>query len=643
MGAHHFAAGHSGGRDLPYVEALSKPYQLPLAQGSAADTDSDANANANAKTLTATATVTANERIAAYVRGHGGALLGICAGAYYTSAACAFEAHDPAYRVVGARPPELSFFPGTCAGTAYPGFVYESDAGARIVRVALEEADEEGEKGEAAGWYVHYNGGGAFMHAERYADSVEVVARYDAADPHLANPTPTPQPLSSLSSSSPSSSSASASASASPYASQAAAVLCKAGKGRALLFGVHPEISLAPRSSAIRSLRAVAAAAESKAGAEAGAGVVEHTDEQLAHIEHRRLLVLGRLLRRLGLEVKLPTAPAVLTQTAMDDEEHSTQRDLAQMQLDQRMARAALAESHEQPTRPEAPLPPSITEPPRLSPLILAEGCSGGTGNGSVPQILGALRTLVRAPPAAGSFARLPFLSAAAPKRKRGADARPGAQAQAQEQERAREGEWEGEREREREDRIRAARLFSFADSNDCFHLFDAAAAPAAAQHVEADVARLCREASYATYRSDEAAKVGASASGSGSGEQAEATQEEEEEEEDKGPEEDPLDLDLNKVPKLILAYPSGRLPAPHTAASAAESVTPYFDAHAFVASLEASRARLEHRPILVPGGGTGGGGAGFGGRPSWHEKVVFANAFLYGQVVTSTQTMLDK
>ncbi|KAK9448834.1 biotin-protein ligase [Limtongia smithiae] len=155
-----------GGADLPYCRAL--------------------NGEGNAK-------------IKAFVR-KGGAFLGFCAGGYYGSARVEFEEHDPTYAVVGSR--ELGFYPGTARGTAFPGFVYDSESGARAVRLRVnrealpylripEDVDDTDD--ETFEFASYYNGGGLFADADK--KDVTVLARYcdatkveggDAAIVHIA-------------------------------------------------------------------------------------------------------------------------------------------------------------------------------------------------------------------------------------------------------------------------------------------------------------------------------------------------------------------------------------------------------------------------------------------------------------------------
>lgn len=132
-----------GGRDLPYIEALS-----------------DGKPNAN-------------EAIRAYVS-KGGKFLGICAGAYYASQRLEWERGREGYEVTGDRP--LAFFQGTSRGCVYPGFEYQSERGAQIVQLELVRPD-----GGSTQLYTYYNGGGEFVNADGMPD-VQVIARYTQGD-----------------------------------------------------------------------------------------------------------------------------------------------------------------------------------------------------------------------------------------------------------------------------------------------------------------------------------------------------------------------------------------------------------------------------------------------------------------------------
>lgn len=146
----------------------------------------------------------ANERIRVWVEG-GGKYVGFCAGAYYAARRVEFEVGTP-LEVVGER--ELGFFPGACRGTAFPGFEYGTSAGARECRLVLDRTawrDHWSASPEEA--VVWYNGGGAFFLDEGQAGKgVTVLGRYDELE-----------------------------------GKPAAGVRCDVGKGRAVLWAVHPE------------------------------------------------------------------------------------------------------------------------------------------------------------------------------------------------------------------------------------------------------------------------------------------------------------------------------------------------------------------------------------------------------------------
>lgn len=229
-----------GGRDLPYVDHLATSHRV----------------SATSPPLRA------DERIKAYVQERGGTFLGICAGAYYASSFCEFEKGDAQMQVVGERT-ALQFYPGTCRGTVFPGFVYESDKGARMVELQGAAMDK---------CTTYYNGGGAFIDAERFqAQGVEVLARYVSEDKAGSR------------------SDAESSIKAG-FAGQAAVVQCQVGKGRALLFGTHPEF---PLVGGERPTDLTAAPEAIPA-------------EPLDMLERQRLVSFARQLQALGLRVQLP-------------------------------------------------------------------------------------------------------------------------------------------------------------------------------------------------------------------------------------------------------------------------------------------------------------------------------------------------
>lgn len=149
-----------------------------------------------------------NRRIREFVQ-RGGVYIGFCAGGYYGSKRCEFEVGKKLMEVVGNR--ELAFFPGTCRGCAFPGFVYHSEEGARAAELKVDKnALSEGSVPNI--FKSYYNGGGVFVDAFKYKDQgVEVFATYTEK------------------------------LSVDPGEGAAAVVYCKVGEGSALLTGPHPE------------------------------------------------------------------------------------------------------------------------------------------------------------------------------------------------------------------------------------------------------------------------------------------------------------------------------------------------------------------------------------------------------------------
>ena len=149
-----------------------------------------------------------NRRITQFVE-RGGAYFGFCAGGYYASKRCEFEVGNPKLEVIGDR--ELAFFPGTCRGLAFPGFVYHSERGARDAELRVDKTVlTEGAVPEI--FKSYYNGGGVFVDAPIYKDKgVEVLASY-TEKLHVE-----------------------------PGEGAAAIVYCKVGEGAAILTGPHPE------------------------------------------------------------------------------------------------------------------------------------------------------------------------------------------------------------------------------------------------------------------------------------------------------------------------------------------------------------------------------------------------------------------
>lgn len=152
-----------------------------------------------------------NRKIKQYVQ-LGGKYLGLCAGGYYGSARCEFEVGKKNMEVAGDR--ELAFFPGTCRGLAYQGFVYQSEAGACPVKLKVHR-DAVGKEAPES-FISYYNGGGVFADASSFSSKgVEVLASFD--DPVKVD----------------------------CDESKAAIVYRKVGEGAAVLTGPHPEYDFA--------------------------------------------------------------------------------------------------------------------------------------------------------------------------------------------------------------------------------------------------------------------------------------------------------------------------------------------------------------------------------------------------------------
>lgn len=153
-----------------------------------------------------------NRLISAYVN-KGGKYLGLCAGGYYASARCEFEVGrtQDGYEVVGDR--ELAFFPGTCRGLAFPGFVYHSEKGTRAAEVSVNRQELVSGAGIVPEVFrTYYNGGGVFVDADKFKNrGIEVLASYTE------------------------------SLNVESGEGKAAVVYCKVGEGAAVLTGPHPE------------------------------------------------------------------------------------------------------------------------------------------------------------------------------------------------------------------------------------------------------------------------------------------------------------------------------------------------------------------------------------------------------------------
>lgn len=99
----------------------------------------------------------------------GGSYIGTCAGAYFASSFCIFEANDSVLRVVDPRP--LSLFGRPAIGSVNPGFEYHSEKGATMETLAC-FWDRHAFKSE-----VYCNGGPAWPYVEPNLRTT-VIARY---------------------------------------------------------------------------------------------------------------------------------------------------------------------------------------------------------------------------------------------------------------------------------------------------------------------------------------------------------------------------------------------------------------------------------------------------------------------------------
>lgn len=149
-----------------------------------------------------------NDRIKEFVR-KGGKFIGICSGGYYSSGRCEFEVGNPTMEVSGPR--DLKFFAGICRGSVVKGFEYGKETGARAVEITT---NTKVLSGVAPSLPVYVNGGGVFLDVQKYSN-VEVLATYSGI----------------------------IDVEGSEKGTDAAAILCTVGRGKALLFGPHPEFN----------------------------------------------------------------------------------------------------------------------------------------------------------------------------------------------------------------------------------------------------------------------------------------------------------------------------------------------------------------------------------------------------------------
>lgn len=195
------------------------------------------------------------QKIQLFVR-KGGKYIGLCAGGYFGSKRLEWEVGTDR-EVSGPR--ELGFFQGTNKGCAYKGFDYNSHAGARVVKL---DASELG----CSEVHSFYNGGGLFANASKVKDCA-ILARY-ADDTDVDDD------------------------------DRAAVVLCKVGKGHALLAGPHPEFS----AGLIKT--------------KDGDGHEREIVDELAKYDIQRKFFFKECLKKLGLQVNddidVPRVPKLL-------------------------------------------------------------------------------------------------------------------------------------------------------------------------------------------------------------------------------------------------------------------------------------------------------------------------------------------
>ena len=210
-----------------------------------------------------------NRRIRRYVE-QGGIYIGFCAGGYYGSSRCEFEVGNKVLEVIGSR--ELAFYPGTCRGCAFPGFVYHSEKGARAAELKVDKSVLSA--GSVPNVFKsYYNGGGVFVDALKYREKgIEVLATYtediavDGGD------------------------------------SAAAIIYCKVGEGAAMLTGPHPEFVFFGKPADDWSLtkpRYAAANIEKQSDRPEFERVVDILSDDEKH----RMDFLKACLTKLGLEV----------------------------------------------------------------------------------------------------------------------------------------------------------------------------------------------------------------------------------------------------------------------------------------------------------------------------------------------------
>lgn len=135
-----------------------------------------------------------NKNIIQFVE-QGGYYLGLCAGGYYASQKTIFAKNLPLELNLAG---ELNFFKGSAIGPVFANkaFAYYSENGARTVDIIFNDKKS---------YSVYFNGGCYFKNAGRFKNT-KILARYASNK-------------------------------------KAAIIECTYGKGRAILSGVHPELS----------------------------------------------------------------------------------------------------------------------------------------------------------------------------------------------------------------------------------------------------------------------------------------------------------------------------------------------------------------------------------------------------------------
>jgi len=520
-----------GGRDLPYVEELEKRIQIPT----------------SSTTSNSTSTVTAADKIRSYVS-NGGNYLGICAGAYFASGYCEFE-KGKQLEVCGERK-GLGFFGGKCKGCVYPGFVYESDEGARMVKMKRENTQDPAGKGrnengevneQDEDWWCQYNGGGAFLGGEEASQGLRVLARYPQSDKDLD--------LSSADGEE-------------DYRGKPAVIATQVGRGVSVLFGTHPEFPLDRKlkrgfskglDQAVSSFKIPFIKEETE---EEG----ENQDENqlLQAFEIKRLRLFGSTLAQVfGLTISFPETEPQLTaaggvDSASKDEKTSTQSS-----------------------------PPISTQGPRLTPLFLASRDSS-----KISTFMNSLSDLSRPNSKAKQPPRLSHF-----KELMASDASSNSDPTSQDP-----------------TSLSGSHLLSFSDVNDTFHFYSSTSTS------EESLSNLCKDTDYSIFATSSLTS------------------------EDQNVSKAEVEVDLQKIPKYILVN-STSTPTP--------SLTPHFNLDSYFSHLSTSRQLLRGISFNFESQNFSPWASGMGrlnlNGDGEDQGSQIGDPLIYGEMVTSTQTMLDK